>query len=78
MHDTKLRGARTHNLKGISLDLEPGTIVAVTGPSGSGKSSLALDTLYAEGQRRFVESFSPLNSRISPRVERIGVPLAGM
>ena len=70
MHDTKLRGARTHNLKGISLDLEPGTIVAVTGPSGSGKSSLALDTLYAEGQRRFVESFSPYARQFLERLER--------
>ncbi len=70
MHSTKLRGARTHNLAGISLDLEPGTIVAITGPSGSGKSSLALDTLYAEGQRRFVESFSPYARQFLERLER--------
>ena len=70
MHSTKLRGARTHNLKSVSLDLEPGTIVAVAGPSGSGKSSLALDTLYAEGQRRFVESFSPYARQFLERLER--------
>ncbi|MGE5785474.1 MAG: ATP-binding cassette domain-containing protein, partial [Myxococcales bacterium] len=53
-----LRGARTHNLQSVDLDLVPGQLVVLTGPSGSGKSSLALDTLYAEGQRRFIESFS--------------------
>ncbi len=55
----ELKGARTHNLKDVSLDLAPGKLVVLTGVSGAGKSSLALDTLYAEGQRRFVESFSP-------------------
>ncbi|MEJ7735176.1 MAG: ATP-binding cassette domain-containing protein, partial [Polyangiaceae bacterium] len=59
MHDIRLRGARTHNLRGIDLDLRPGELTVVTGLSGAGKSSLALDTLYSEGQRRFVESFSP-------------------
>ena len=70
MLPVRLRGARTHNLKGLDLDLPPGQLVALTGPSGSGKSSLALDTLYAEGQRRFVESFSPYARQFLERLER--------
>jgi excinuclease ABC subunit A len=66
----RLRGARTHNLRGVDLELLPGQLVAVTGPSGAGKSSLALDTLYAEGQRRFVESFSPYARQFLERLER--------
>jgi excinuclease ABC subunit A len=58
MHSIALRGARTNNLKGVDLALEPGTLVVLTGPAGAGKSSLAFGTLYAEGQRRYVESFS--------------------
>src|SRR5689334_224257 len=66
----RVRGARTHNLRAVDLDLSPGQLVALTGPSGSGKSSLALDTLYAEGQRRFVESFSPYARQFLERLER--------
>src|SRR6187401_272430 len=54
----QIRGARTHNLKSIDLDLPRDKLVVLTGLSGSGKSSLAFDTLYAEGQRRYVESLS--------------------
>ncbi len=58
MHEICIRGARTHNLKNIDLDLPRGRLIVLTGPSGSGKSSLAFDTIYAEGQRRYVESLS--------------------
>src|SRR6267378_7333672 len=54
-----IRGARVHNLKGIDCDLPRNRLIVFTGVSGSGKSSLAFDTLYAEGQRRYVESLSP-------------------
>jgi excinuclease ABC subunit A len=70
MHDIRLRGARTHNLQNVSLDLSAGQLVILTGPSGAGKSSLAMDTLYAEGQRRFVESFSPYARQFLERLER--------
>jgi excinuclease ABC subunit A len=53
-----LRGVRVHNLKNIDLDLPVGQLIVITGVSGSGKSSLAFDTLYAEGQRRYLESLS--------------------
>ncbi|MDA9045805.1 excinuclease ABC subunit UvrA, partial [Gammaproteobacteria bacterium] len=53
-----IKGARTHNLKNISLEIPRNKIIVITGLSGSGKSSLAFDTLYAEGQRRYVESLS--------------------
>jgi excinuclease ABC subunit A len=58
MHEIRVRGARTHNLKNLSLDLPRERLIVVTGLSGSGKSSLTFDTLYAEGQRRYVESLS--------------------
>ncbi|MGE0581425.1 MAG: excinuclease ABC subunit UvrA [Steroidobacteraceae bacterium] len=58
MQQIRIRGARTHNLKGLDLDLPRDSLVVITGLSGSGKSSLAFDTLYAEGQRRYVESLS--------------------
>jgi excinuclease ABC subunit A len=67
---TVLEGAETHNLKRVDLELVPGEVVAITGVSGSGKSSLAIDTLYAEGQRRFVESFSPYARQFLERLER--------
>src|SRR6187549_3014404 len=54
----RIRGARTHNLKNIDLDLPRDRLIVITGLSGSGKSSLAFDTIYAEGQRRYVESLS--------------------
>ena len=65
-----VRGAREHNLKNISLDIPKKKLVVFTGVSGSGKSSLAFDTLYAEGQRRFVESFSPYARQFLERLER--------
>src|SRR6186713_1776796 len=58
METIRIRGARTHNLRNVSLDLPRNQLVVITGLSGSGKSSLAFDTLYAEGQRRYVESLS--------------------
>lgn len=71
-----VRGARTHNLKNITVEMPRGHMIAVTGPSGSGKSSLAFDTIFAEGQRRYVESLSPyarqfLNKMQKPDVDEI-------
>ena len=54
----RIRGARTHNLKNIDIELPRDKLIVITGLSGSGKSSLAVDTIYAEGQRRYVESLS--------------------
>ena len=75
MQPTKLRGARTHNLQSIDLDIAPGTFVAIVGPSGAGKSSLAFKTLYAEGQRRYVESFSAYARQFLERLSRPPVDL---
>ena len=58
MQQIRVRGARTHNLKNVDVDLPRDRLIVITGLSGSGKSSLAFDTLYAEGQRRYVESLS--------------------
>ncbi|MEQ1833664.1 MAG: excinuclease ABC subunit UvrA [Candidatus Eisenbacteria bacterium] len=66
----RIRGARQHNLRGIDLDLPRGALTVVTGVSGSGKSSLAFDTLYAEGQRRYVESVSTYAKQFLDRLPR--------
>jgi excinuclease ABC subunit A len=65
-----IRNARQHNLKGIDLELPRRAVVVITGPSGSGKSSLAFDTLYAEGQRRYVESLSTYAKQFLERMEK--------
>src|SRR5512146_3170540 len=77
-----VRGARQNNLKNLTLDIPLNELVVVTGVSGAGKSSLAFDTIYAEGQRRYVETFSPyarqfLERMDKPRADRIeGIPPA--
>jgi excinuclease ABC subunit A len=68
--DLVVRGARTHNLKNIDLTLPTGKLIIVTGVSGSGKSSLAFDTIYAEGQRRYVESLSAYARQFLERMEK--------
>jgi excinuclease ABC subunit A len=68
-----LRGCRQHNLKGLDLDIPLGKLTVVTGPSGSGKSSLAFHTLYAEGQRRYVETFSPYIRQFFDRMDKPAV-----
>jgi excinuclease ABC subunit A len=65
-----LRGCRQHNLRGLDLDIPLGKLTVVTGPSGSGKSSLAFHTLYAEGQRRYVETFSPYVRQFFDRMDK--------
>jgi excinuclease ABC subunit A len=75
MDEIRIRGARTHNLKNISLDLPRNRLVVITGLSGSGKSSLAFDTLYAEGQRRYVESLSAYARQFLQLMEKPDVDL---
>jgi excinuclease ABC subunit A len=75
MEEIRIRGARTHNLKNISLDLPRDKLIVITGLSGSGKSSLAFDTLYAEGQRRYVESLSAYARQFLQLMEKPDVDL---
>jgi len=73
-HDLiRLRGARQNNLKNLDVELPLGTLTVVTGVSGSGKSSLAFDTIYAEGQRRYVETFSPYARQFLDRMDKPAV-----
>ena len=75
MEEIRIRGARTHNLKNINLDLPRNKLIVITGLSGSGKSSLAFDTLYAEGQRRYVESLSAYARQFLQLMEKPDVDL---
>ena len=75
MEQIRIRGARTHNLKNINLDLPRNKLIVITGLSGSGKSSLAFDTLYAEGQRRYVESLSAYARQFLQLMEKPDVDL---
>jgi excinuclease ABC subunit A len=75
MEFIRIRGARTHNLKNVSLDLPRNKMIVITGLSGSGKSSLAFDTLYAEGQRRYVESLSAYARQFLARMDKPDVDL---
>ncbi|HEY8355046.1 MAG TPA: excinuclease ABC subunit UvrA [Methylophilaceae bacterium] len=75
MEFIRIRGARTHNLKNVSLDLPRNKMIVITGLSGSGKSSLAFDTLYAEGQRRYVESLSAYARQFLARMDKPDVDM---
>ncbi|WP_297365745.1 excinuclease ABC subunit UvrA [Thauera sp.] len=75
MEQIRIRGARTHNLKNVSIDLPRNRLTVITGLSGSGKSSLAFDTLYAEGQRRYVESLSAYARQFLQLMEKPDVDL---
>src|SRR5256885_2147859 len=75
MDQIRIRGARTHNLKNIDVDLPRDKLIVITGLSGSGKSSLAFDTLYAEGQRRYVESLSTYARQFLALMEKPDVDL---
>ena len=75
MRTIKIRGARTHNLQGVDLDLPRDRLIVITGLSGSGKSSLAFDTVYAEGQRRYVESLSTYARQFLSLMEKPDVDL---
>ena len=70
VNNIKIRGAKVHNLKNIDVDIPLGKIVAIAGVSGSGKSSLAFDTIYAEGQRRYVESLSSYARQFLGQMEK--------
>ena len=66
----RIRGAREHNLQNVDVDIPLGRLTVVTGPSGSGKTSLAMHTMYAEGQRRYMETFSPYVRQFMDRMDK--------
>ena len=70
MQNISIKGAKTHNLKNLNLELPRNQLIIFTGLSGSGKSSLAFDTIYAEGQRRYIESLSPYARQFLNQLDR--------